>query len=84
LPGYRCPGCNANPRAAGSDTRSRAKKPKAPAYERAEAFTRAIGLEYPYESFVAELDERGYELSADERKRIVALWEEISPEATPF
>jgi hypothetical protein len=73
--GYRCPGCGASPRAAGSNARDHGRQPTTTAYERAETLTRNGAWQYDLEAFRDELDH--FDLTAAERGQLEQLRAEL-------
>jgi hypothetical protein len=75
-PGYRCPGCGSNPRAAGSSIRESARRrTTASDYDRALAKVRNEAWQYDLGAFRAELDR--FDLSAAERGQLEQLRAEL-------
>lgn len=78
-PGYRCPSCNSNPRTAGSDSRTTAKRrTTSSALELAATYTRNEGWQYPLDAYHDDLNR--FDLTADERRQLEQLRAEILDE----
>lgn len=72
LPGYRCPGCNSNPRAAGSSLRQTAtRRTTGSQFDRAEAYTRNEGWQYDFDTYRSDLGR--FTLTPDELRTLDAL-----------